>query len=178
MKLRNFENYEIDTYGNVFRDNRQIKPQLNKNGYLRVYLSKNGKVSKKYVHRLVAETYIPNPENLPQINHKDGNKLNNNANNLEWCTAKENINHSFAKGLSYVPKGEKNPLYGRYDINANRHKEIIQYDLYNNFIKKWNSIAEASRKLKISYNGIRNCCIKKTKKFGGYVWKYEKDTQN
>lgn len=64
-----------------------------KDGYLRAYLCKNGKIKTIGVHRLVALMFIPNPLQLPQINHKDENKSNNNVNNLEWCSCKYNINY-------------------------------------------------------------------------------------
>ena len=68
-------------------------------GYLRVSLSKEGKNKTHKVHRLVAETFIDNPDNLPEVNHKDGNKLNNNVNNLEWCTQSKNMSHACNLGL-------------------------------------------------------------------------------
>jgi hypothetical protein len=75
-------------------------------GYLRVSL---GYGFSKRVHRLVAEAFVPNPNNLPEVNHKDGNKANNNAMNLEWCTRKDNMAHAFASGLCVVVRGEMSP---------------------------------------------------------------------
>ena len=71
----------------------------NRNGYVYVYLCNDGKDINMRVHRLVAEAFIPNPNNLPQVNHKDGNKINNRVDNLEWCTASENIRHAYKNGL-------------------------------------------------------------------------------
>lgn len=77
-----------------------IKPFMNNSGYLRVRIhDSNGKPKTFYVHRLVAETFIPNPENLLIVNHIDANKENNKISNLEWCTQKENIKHSKEMGL-------------------------------------------------------------------------------
>ena len=70
-----------------------------KNGYAYVYLCNNGVYKNVRLHKLVAKTFIPNPNNLPQVNHKDGNKLNNHVKNLEWCTASENIKHAYKLGL-------------------------------------------------------------------------------
>lgn len=70
-----------------------------KNGYVYVYLCNNGVYKNVRLHKLVAKTFIPNPNNLPQVNHKDGNKLNNHVKNLEWCTASENIKHAYKLGL-------------------------------------------------------------------------------
>ncbi|SFA50969.1 NUMOD4 motif-containing protein [Parageobacillus thermantarcticus] len=95
-------NYEVSTYGRV--RNRKtgyiLKPYLHDNKYLVVSLTtSNGKKKKFKVHRLVAKAFIPNPFNKPQINHLDGNKLNNHVSNLEWCTNKENANHAVRSGL-------------------------------------------------------------------------------
>ncbi len=98
--------YEIDEYGNVFsilqsssRRKRQLSDYSNNLGYRKVNLyDMNGKCSKRYVHRLVAEAFIPNPNNKPNVNHIDGNKQNNNVENLEWCTQSENIKHTYDVG--------------------------------------------------------------------------------
>ena len=74
---------------------KELSKNINStNGYVYVFLCNNGKYRNIRVHRLVAEAFIPNPNNLPQINHKDGNKQNNKVDNLEWCTCQENIRHA------------------------------------------------------------------------------------
>ena len=103
--------YKVDENGNVFsvRNNKLLKRMMFPSGYEYVHQC-NGKGKTKLfrVHRLVAETFIPNPNNLPEVNHKDGDKLNNNVKNLEWCTNLENMRHSVETGLRNI-KGENNP---------------------------------------------------------------------
>lgn len=105
------KDYEITKDGKIIslkhNKKREIKGYIDKYGYRRVLLYVDGKRTKFFAHRLVALTYIPNPDNLPQVNHKDGNKLNNNVENLEWCSAKENIAHAIKTGLR-AKKGKLN----------------------------------------------------------------------
>ena len=112
-----YENlYSIDRSGNVFShiSGKILKPHPNLRGYLMVDLYKDGKVKKCVIHRLVAITYIPNPNNLPEIDHIDTNRQNNNADNLRWCTRQENCNNVLTlKHAGNSRKGEKHYLYGK-----------------------------------------------------------------
>ena len=103
--------YKVDENGNVFsvRNNKLLKRMMFPSGYEYVHLC-NGKGKTKLfrVHRLVAEMFIPKPNNLPEVNHKDVDKLDNNVKNLEWCTNLENMRHSVETGLRNI-KGENNP---------------------------------------------------------------------
>lgn len=92
--INNYEMYFISNTSRVRKGDVFIKGSIDNTGYVRVSLIKDGKNKKFLLHRLVAQTFIPNPENKPQVNHKDGNKLNNNESNLEWVTGKENILHA------------------------------------------------------------------------------------
>ena len=94
--------YEVSNKGNVrnVRRNTLLRLPKTNNGYIRVFLCKNGKGYGKYVHRLVSQVFIPNPDNLPQINHKNEDKSNNCVENLEWCTAKYNNNYGTARTRS------------------------------------------------------------------------------
>lgn len=105
-KTFTLDDYEITRNGEIIskkRNGKMVKPQPNGKGYLRVHIA--GKMY--FVHRLVAEKYIPNPDNKPQVNHKDGNKLNNNVDNLEWVSNQENRDHAVKSGLQI--SGEKCP---------------------------------------------------------------------
>lgn len=153
IKLVIYGNVKSLNYNHTKKE-KVMKPAIAKNGYLRICFKKNGIKKNFSIHRLVAEAFIVNEENKTQINHIDGNKENNCVNNLEFCTPKENIQEAYTLGL------------------IKRRKEIAQYDLKGNFIKKWAGMREAERALNIT--GIWHCCkgIKKTA--GGYKWKYYK----
>lgn len=140
----------------------------NNKPYLRIGLNKNKQRKCFLVHRLVAEAFIPNPENKPQVNHIDGNKQNNNVNNLEWVNNQENKIHASKNNLITKLYGEKNP----------KSRKVIQYDLNYNFIKKWGYIRKAANLLNISEISICNCCRKKAKTAGGFVWRYADENQN
>ncbi len=98
------EVYNPATRKTYIRCGCELSQETTKTGYKRVIVSKDGKTRKLSVHRLVAELFIPNPENKPQVNHKDGNKANNHVSNLEWTTASENTQHAFDTGLAVANK--------------------------------------------------------------------------
>lgn len=132
---------------------RILKPIFNKKrGYYQIYLRKNNISCTFKPHRLVAEAFIPNPDNLPEVNHKDENKVNNRVDNLEWCTSKYNsnygtINNRIAKALSKPVKCvETNIVY--------------------------KSVREANRQTKIDTTSISRVCRGKQQTAGGYHWKY------
>ena len=89
-EIKNFRHYEVSTDGRVRRGSKELKPTCNNKGYPKVTLLKKGKRKQFYVHRLVAWAFVSNPDNLTQVNHKDGNKLNNNSSNLEWVNNRSN----------------------------------------------------------------------------------------
>ena len=99
-KISTFD-YEVSSTGEVRRikTNKLLTPHLSINGYLRVTLYDNGKTKIMRVHQLVAQAFIPNPNDLVEVNHKDGNKLNNRVDNLEWCTHFDNAQHAIRNGL-------------------------------------------------------------------------------
>lgn len=120
----------ITKCGRVFSNSRGKMQELVQRvqwKYLAVGVSVNGKYTKRHVHRLLALTFIPNPENKEEVNHKDGNKLNNSLDNLEWVTKKENARHAQRTGLTPIPSGEKN---GRSVLTE---EQVI--DIYENLLK-------------------------------------------
>ena len=140
-------------------ESKILKPLVHKNGYCKVELAYKGLHKRYYVHRLVAEAFIPNSDNLPEINHKDENPSNNCVNNLEWCTHKYNSNYGTR------PKR----------IGGKHSKKVIMYDKNNNIIRIFNSVAEASKLTGIHAGSISECCNGKQYRHsaGGYIWRYE-----
>ena len=152
--------YVVSNLGNIqstTRYKKALKLYEDKDGYLYVKLYKNKKPNHILVHRIVAKTFIPNPLNKAAVNHIDFNKKNNCVDNLEWVTHKENILWSHSNHR-YHKKG----------------KTVYQYDINNNFIKKWNSIKEASEALNIQISNISYCCSNKRKTAGNFIWKLSK----
>lgn len=162
----NFEGlYTVDTNGNVYsiRKGVFLKPQNNGKGYMLYALCKNGKRTMVQSHRLVAKTFIPNPNNLPQVNHKDEDKTNNNVANLEWCTAEYNSNYgSRCDRLkkSHSLSGAKATM-----------KVVIQINKNGDVINEFESITDASKNTNIKIQNISACCKGKRKTAGKYIWK-------
>ena len=155
--------YQVSNLGRVkslkYGKERILKPTTNKGNYLLVILYKNKKMKTYYIHRLVALTFLPNPQNLPEINHIDEDKTNNCVDNLEFCDRKYNINYGtrikrFSESVS---------------------KKIDQFDLDGNFIRTWSSMCQAERELGISNGKISQCCKGKRISTGKFIWKYHFD---
>lgn len=158
--------YQVSNLGNVKRK-YILKPHKDRRGYLFVNLSHNSKVLCSRVHRLVALAFIPNPLNKKEINHKNGNKLDNRVENLEWATHKENMKHAFSNHL-ISNEGIKRGVNAM--LRATR-KKVIQ--LKNGIaIKEYISVADAYRQTGIKH--ICCCANGKRKSAGGYKWEYVK----
>lgn len=175
--IPNYEGlYQISNFGNVKSLKRKVKNKngyrdikekilhnyINKNGYYAVTLRKNCNIEVKLIHRLIAEMFIPNPNNYPCINHKDGNKSNNSINNLEWCSYSYNTKEAFRLGLNK-------------HIDFKEKKKISQYDLEGNFIKEWKSIYNASKITGIARSCISKVCNHNRYSAGGYLWRFKEE---
>lgn len=141
--------------------------------YLRVFLHKNSTVRRFTIHRLVALAFINNPENKPQVNHKNWIKDDNRAENLEWCTASENMHHAFSAGLCrdnvcYT----NNPSKWRFWKDHFNSKPVLQFTKNWEFIKTWWGVREAGRKLWIFQTSISACCLGKSITAGWFKWSY------
>lgn len=181
--------YQVSNLGNVRSIERKVdyrikgtyaikpsillKPSINKNGYLSVALSKNNKIKRMRVNRLVALNFISNPNKKPQVNHIDGNKSNNNVNNLEWCTNSENQLHAYKSGLHKIQKGIECHSYGLKREKSASAKKVVQYDKNLNIIKVWDCMSSACDELKISNSLISRCCHNKKKTAGGFIWRFK-----
>ena len=136
---------------------RLLKGSKNSNGYKVITLHKGKKTEKKLLHKIIAETFIPNPNNYNYINHKDNNPSNNNVNNLEWCTQSYNIKYAYEKGNKTQQKKKK--------INQIKN---------GNILKTFISISDAERKTGIKGANISKCCRNLRNYAGGYQWEYVK----
>ena len=154
----NFENYQISDDGRVWskKSNKWLKP-IDVNGYKKTSLYKNGKEYQRLVHRLVAEAFIPNPNNYDEINHINEDKSDNRVENLEWCTTSYNIN--------YGTRIER-------QINS-ISKKVFQYSIDNVLLNTYKSCTEAERENpSFNHRGISYACIGKLKTYKGFKWSH------
>ena len=171
--------YQISNFGRVRRlvswrgnqciskyisDVKIISPYIDNLGYERIHLTIPNRTKQYRVHRLVAMAFIPNPDNLPQINHKDENKTNNCVDNLEWCT--QTYNNKY---------GTRGKRIGTTNHNGKGAKRsVLQYDLDGNFIRRWKSMQDAADNLLgVSASKICECCRGNRPHHRGFMWKYE-----
>lgn len=160
--------------GKRWKEEKILKPSVNKRGYLYVGLCKNRKVKYFHVHRLVAEAFIKNHNNLPQVNHKDENKQNNCVQNLEFCDAKYNINYGTRnERIAEKLKGMKHTEETKNKISEANSKPVLQIDkITNEVIAEFPSIIEVQRQLGINQSTISKCCLGKQNTAGNYKWQF------
>ena len=145
-------NYRGNTNKEVIMANTQ-----NKNGYFKIGLSKNNKKKNYTIHKLVAEAFIPNPNNLKEINHKDEDKSNNKVDNLEWCNHKENCN--YGTRISRCSEKQKGKHLGKNNPNSKKVRCITTGEIFS-------TMKEAADKYNMKYLGISNCCTGRYKYSG------------
>ena len=175
-----YENeYQINQFGEIrtLKDSPKLKkynvlkPQINKrNGYVYQMLYKNGKEKLLRVHRLVAMAFLPNPNNLPQVNHKDGNKQNNSVDNLEWCEQSYNMKHAFKTGLEKPSEKQKAAVR---KTNEKKRKRVVR--TMGDEKNEYESATVAARKNNVGISTICRYCNKKRMPKDGASWQYIED---
>lgn len=149
------DEYEISSLGRLrnLKTKKQKCVSIDKDGYLRTTLCKNGKQKTMSIHRLVAQAFIPNSNKLPCINHKNEIKSDNRTENLEWCDI-------------------------RYNNRYSKAKKVLQFDLNGKFIKEWDAVRDIVRELNYNIESIIGCCNKKYKTSYGFIWRYKNMSKN
>lgn len=203
-RVKSLERIITNTLGSYTRAEKILVPLKTKKGYYQIHLHKNGVCKTSKIHRLVAEAFIPNPLNKSQVNHIDGNKINNNVENLEWATQEENMQHAYKTGLKAQTKevrekisesrkgkykGEKAYWYGKHQTEEAK-KKMSEYRkgryLGSNSpnSKKvicittgeiFGSSREAAEKYNINMRSICKCCRGELKTYKKLKWKYVKE---
>ena len=174
--------YQVSNLGNIksverFRTNgksgyiqqSKILKTGNRNGYLFVNLCKDGVVKSFKVHRLVAEHFIPKPENKPEIDHINTDKTDNRVENLRWVTHKENMNNPKSKNKQSISMQGKPSLKGK---EKQQSKPILQYTKDGVLIKKWDCVMDVEREIGLKHQNICHNALGKSSNCGGFVWRY------
>jgi hypothetical protein len=157
------------------KTNKFLRPNSTRHGYQSVELFNENGGKRILIHRIVASIFIPNPNNLPQINHKDENPENNRIENLEWCTAKYNMNYGEGARTRHQKINYTKPIYA-ITARINGKAVSVPVSMYSKdgqFIKRFNSIADASKETHIAKSGIGRVARGERKTAGGCIWRRE-----
>ena len=154
-----YDRYEVSNDGRVRHKVRQkdLKGRPNPGGYLYVSFNINGKRQNFAIHRLVATAFIENPQNSPEVNHKNGDRADNRVSNLEWVTSRENKTHAYHKDSNRIERG----------------KAVHQFTKDGEHLKTYSSLSEAAQAVGCKVGAISNCARGRSKTSMGYVWKYD-----
>lgn len=157
--------YVRNRYGEILRD----APSPKGRSYRNIQLFKGGKGKRFYIHRLVAQAFIPNPENKEVVNHKNFDKMDCRVENLEWCSRKENCQHAWNNGVMTPPP---NPNKGKFGKNHHNSRQILMFSKTGELIRSFDSAACASRELNVHTSNICKCANGKIPHSNGYIWKW------
>lgn len=166
--------YFVSNLGNVKKGNKSIKKTERKDGYVKVRINYGDVIKHSFVHRLVALAFIPNPNDLPQVNHIDGDKTNNAVTNLEWCTEKENQKHRI-EILHKDMIGENNPMFGVSGSKSPVYKGLIyQHDIKTGeIINSYEGSGKAAEAVGGKAANIIRVLNLPTRSYKGYRWTRE-----
>lgn len=155
-QIYDYPNYEVSDKGEIrnIKSGRILKTRPNPRGYYYTNLSKNGNLKVFRIHRIVAQLFIPNPDGKSEVNHIDGNKKNNAADNLEWVTREENRQHAIDTGL----------MSGGIPVD--------QYEMTGEFVARYESLSKAAFSVNGDSQAISHCCKGWQSHHRGFVWKY------
>ena len=190
--IEGYENlYQISSIGRVrsldrfdsigrFIKGKILKPRIDKDGYHCIFLSKNGTQKPFKIHRLVAQAFIPNPDNKPCIDHVNCVRSDNRLENLRWVTYLENNLNPITRKRSSdthreIYQGENNPNYGNRGKNNPLSKPIVQLTLDNEIVKLWFAAKDAEREKQFDASTITKCCRGKKQTHKNYKWQYVDD---
>jgi hypothetical protein len=164
--IAEFGKYKVTADGKVFGQfGKELKLHLGTSGYVQLNAWAGGKIKTHLVHRLVAQLFIPNPEDLPEVNHKDGDKTNNKVSNLEWVSRSGNILHGIENGLI------KKSMVGRTGKKHWKSKTVIMQS--EGAVTEFESTGEAARKTGFNVKSIQDACSGKLKTYKEKTWKYK-----
>ena len=168
VNIVGWEKYQCDTNGIIYGQNgKPLKPNINCNGYKYVIFCKNGKTKTLMVHRIIALTFVPNPIGLPIVNHKDGDKLNDNAENLEWTTNRGNIIHARDELGIKFGEASKKPVQG-FDKNTGE----LKYE-FDSISEAAHYFVKPNKNYRYIQNTICNVIKKKKKSYKNCIWQYK-----
>lgn len=151
---------------------RIMRHETDKWGYFKLSLYKNGKMKSVRVHRIVAQAFIPNPQNLATVNHKNEIKTDNRVENLEWLSDYDN--RMYGTRLARISIANKGKFVNRKD----QSKTVLQFTKEGEFVAEFPSLKEVERQLGFNFGNLSNCCRGKIKHSYGYVWKYKEINQD